>query len=403
MAKNYSNILKDIDTIIVAANAVNGAAGNVDATGPLVFPMKYFGFLSEPNQMKIAAKARLIREGGGSNLQKGYDFKATSEAFEMLNGEAAVVEKYLNTNCDIYLFGRDQVHRIKSVFPEVQIVGDLGVKDKQTVSLMCNDFPTSYADNLELNGVNTTYLTTIPQKYKTLMESIYRPGIVFETYPYLGAFNQTTKLFDASASRVAGSLFNTPVWSAAPIGAPYQILTFDGVSMYADFGSILNDDGVSDLLIEIWFKPVGADGSTQKIFTKKNSVLDNTAGFGLYRFTNNSIRFIMSNGTLSATFVTASTNNTQNIWKHFAISIARSGNMQGYTNGAVDGTAVSVASITTGTNAYGLRLAADQGGSFGNVAVAAVRVSNYGVGGLPSNVASIISQNFNAERTILGV
>ncbi len=101
MAKNYSNILKDIDTIVLAANAVNGAAGNVDATGPGVFPMKYVGFLSEPNQMKITAKARLIREGMGSNLQKGYDFKGASDAFEILNGEAAVVEKYLNTNCDI--------------------------------------------------------------------------------------------------------------------------------------------------------------------------------------------------------------------------------------------------------------------------------------------------------------
>ncbi len=295
------------------------------------------------------------------------------------------------------------MHRIKSVFPEVQIVGDFGVKDKQTVQLMCNDFPTSYADNLELNGVNTTYLAMIPQKYKTLMESIYRPNINFEIYPYLGNFNQAASLYDASTSRVVGQLFNTPTWGNAPIGAPYKMLTFDGISMYGDFGNIspLALQTLNDGLIEFWVNILSADGTNCYLFDKKANVGASTPGFSVYRPSTNNMTLILSDGTNQAVLQTGALT-WQGVWKHIAFQIQRtSGNSVVYVNGVSQGTAslTSVASIVSSDH---LKVGISNG-TFGNFSLAALRISDFGVNGIPANAAAIVAQNFAVERAILGV
>ena len=88
-------------------------------------------------------------------------------------------------------------------------------------------------------------------------------------------------------------------------------------------------------------------------------------------------------------------------WGHCAAAIDRNGNVTVYRNGAA-GTPVSIASQTTGANAVNLQLAVT-GSTYSNLRIGSVRVYNFGAGGLPSNIATVVSNHYNAERDYYGV
>ncbi len=219
------------------------------------------------------------------------------------------------------------------------------------------------------------------------------------TTPELG----TAKVFDISGFARHGDLNSdfATIWKTG--SNPDSYLQFDGVNDQADFGDTLNDDGVSDLLHESWIKILAADGSTQVVFAKKNSPLDTTVGYALTRNgADNRMYFKISNGTTAVEVFSPATV-LQNVWKHIAVAIDRNGTGQIYINGAPSGAGSSVATVPTATNTLSLYLSRSTSGTFANIQQGCLRVYNFGAGGLPSDIATIISNHYNAEKSYYGL
>lgn len=176
-------------------------------------------------------------------------------------------------------------------------------------------------------------------------------------------------------------------------------LRFDGSNDAVNFGSVLNDDASADFMIETWVRVMGADGSLQEIAAKKDATA-NTAGFALYRSAANKMLFVLGSGSANASL--SSTGSVlQNVWKHVAVAVDRNGSATIYVNGTADGT-LSVAAIGSGTNALPLYLGRDNT-NFGQVDIDMARIYTFGAGGLPADMATIISRHFAAERSYYGV
>lgn len=212
----------------------------------------------------------------------------------------------------------------------------------------------------------------------------------------------TAKLFDISGFARHGSLNSdyAAIWATG--SNPESKLTFDGVNDQVDFGNVLNDDGTSDFVIELWFRVLAADGVRVRILTKKSTdAYDNTtAGYGIIRETDNTLHFGIADGT-SVVYNTALVNSVlQNVWTHIFVAVDRNGNVTIYKNG-VAGTPVSVASINTATNSQSLYLG--RGSNWGNIELGMTRMFNYGAGGLPSNIATIAANHYAAEKSYYGL
>lgn len=389
MAKDYTKILKSIENVVVVA--VN-AAGTADPTPVGVFPMVHSGFLTD-GETKLNAAMNEFRESGGSIVQLGYDLNAVTKGLEFDPTEFAVAEKFEKATCDFFYFGRDQSHRLKNVTQVLSIEKDLGAKGKKLVSINGKKFAPSLAEILELNNSATFYSTNPAYKYNRIINKILRDKLELEAYPYLGNFGVAGSLYDASKNRFVGTV------NGATQGSVHLI--FDGINDDVAFGDILDDDGVGDFLIEVWVRIQGADASLQEILAKKNLSMDISAGFAIFRATTNIIQFRIADGTNTAVVGTASSV-LLNVWKHFAIAVDRNGNATPYLNGVADGAPGSVAAVGSAANALNLFLGRDQT-NFGQVDVGAARIYRFGAGGLPSNVAAIILEHFNAEKAEFGL
>lgn len=209
----------------------------------------------------------------------------------------------------------------------------------------------------------------------------------------------TNQVFDISGFERHGSLNSdyASIWSS---GTPESFLVFDGVNDVLSFGDILDDDGVSDLMFEIWVKILGADGTTQRIMSKKESTTASSKGFQIYRHTNNEVVFGIADGTTSVINNMPSTL-LQNTWCHVVFTMDRNGNVVGYKNG-VAGSGVSVAAVTSGANAIPLKIASLDT-AFANIQTGGMRIYNFGAGGLPSNIATVIANNYAAEKAYYGL
>lgn len=219
----------------------------------------------------------------------------------------------------------------------------------------------------------------------------------------INAYNYlTAKVLDISGFERHGSLNSdyATIWQAGT--TPERSLLLDGVNDILDIGNVLNDDGVSDLLLEGWFKIIAADATNVWLMTKKtNDVLANP-GYGVLRLNNNKVLFYISNGSTQAAITTASSV-LQNVWKHLAVAIDRNGNGQIYINGVADGAAVSVASVGSGTNALSYLIGGSSGPSYSNLQTGGYRHYKFAAGGLPSDVATIIANHYNAEKRYYGL
>lgn len=210
----------------------------------------------------------------------------------------------------------------------------------------------------------------------------------------------TGYLLDVSGYEYHGNILPSgDVAGCWQTGTAVYFLRFDGTDTYVTFGDVMDDDGTSDFLIEVWVRVVGADSTAQEILSKQSAV--GTAGFGLIRNASNKIAFELGDGTGNVT-ATTSSNVTQNVWTHYAIAVDRNGNMQPYLNGASNGSAAAVGGEGTGTNAIDFYLAR-LGSAYGQVDIGSVRKYLFGAGGLPSDIATIVSNHYTAEHEYYGL
>lgn len=213
----------------------------------------------------------------------------------------------------------------------------------------------------------------------------------------------TSKVFDISGFERHGSLNSdfATIWQA---GTPESFLRFDGVNDNCNFGDVCDIDATSDILIEAWVRILVADGSLAIIAVKKTNGGAANAGWYLRRnITTNFLSFILGDASSFVEVVSAATI-LQNVWKHVAVVIDRNGNVTLYINGAASGTPISVATVVDSTNALNLRIAADSPAvTFGQADIGMLRFYNFGAGGLPSDIATIIARHYNAEKAYYGL
>lgn len=189
------------------------------------------------------------------------------------------------------------------------------------------------------------------------------------------------------------------IWQTA---SGLTFLRFNGSSDYGDFGNVCNLAATDSYAIEAWVRPQAADASLIRFLAKKSTNLVGTAGWMLTRNTSNKIEFLVSNGTTQYSVAT-STSCLQNVWKHILIAVPKNGNAQAYLNGTADGSTTAIAASHDATNALSLFLGKDGGGTFGQSDIQGLRVYNFGSAGVPSDIATIASNHWLAEKGYHGL
>jgi hypothetical protein len=154
--------------------------------------------------------------------------------------------------------------------------------------------------------------------------------------------------------------------------------------------------------LRVTSRVVAADGTQQEVLAKKNLLSDDNAGWGIFRSTGNVLTFKFSDGSAPSYTPANTTTSLQNVWRHFAVTVDRNGYATTYLNGVADGTPVDISGLTSGANAVSLYLGRD-GTNFGQVDLGGVRIYRFAAGALPSNAATIIANNFAAERALFGI
>lgn len=151
------------------------------------------------------------------------------------------------------------------------------------------------------------------------------------------------------------------------------------------------DMSTSDFMLEGWIKYTNP--AAQRLMSKHNTVL---AGYDVYVNGNNRLGAGIrdAGGLVSATDDGAALNNGE--WHHVAVVYDRSGNMTRYVDGAVYGSAddISGASLTVDNGVDFAVGSTSQGGQYFNGSLDEVRVWDYGVGGLPADIATIIADHY---------
>jgi hypothetical protein len=209
----------------------------------------------------------------------------------------------------------------------------------------------------------------------------------------------TVYLLDHSGFARHGVLSATTLWNTTT--TPNRFIRFNGTADYATLGDVLDDDGTADFAIECWVRICGADGTLQEIISKRAGVTDE-AGYHLIRTTGNKIEFEIGDGSAPTATITSTSSVLHEVWTHILVAIDRNGNGQIYINGAADGAAVDVSTVGNGTNAVAYYLGR-LGTGYGEVDIVTVRHHIYGAGGLPTTIASIALNHYNAEHEYYGL
>lgn len=256
---------------------------------------------------------------------------------------------------------------------------------------------------LRFNSFNQEDVTSdIPEYYfNETVDEIRVANLLLWTEPRLDYQAGTVRLLDISGFLRRGTISAdyATIWTAGT--TPARFLRFDGSNDQVSFGNILSMNATEDFLFEAWVRVQGADGTVQEMLGKKADHTTDSDGYALFRDASNLINFKLSDGVASAQ-VTSTSTLLQNVWKHLAVHIDRNGNGQIYFNGAANGSPVSVAAVADSTSSGDLLMGAI-GSAFGQVDIGGVRVYNFGAGGLPSDIATIVARHFTAERAQYGI
>ncbi len=247
----------------------------------------------------------------------------------------------------------------------------------------------------------TTY--DIPEFYLLQTGMRINPSsLSFWISPRHGYTAETAKILDVSGFARHGTLNSdyTTIWQG-PLSTPDRFLRFDGVNDECDFGDVCDDDGVSDFLIDGWFRVQKANGNAVVLVDKIGRVDVVVAGWGMYRGADNTIYFRLAKTAGGGAYVEVQSAATvlQNVWTHIAVAIDRNGNGQIYINGVASGVAVDVSAITTAANAISLKVANRATiPAFSQIDADDLRIQFYGAGNLPSDIASICLGYYTAEK-----
>lgn len=217
--------------------------------------------------------------------------------------------------------------------------------------------------------------------------------------PRIGLNSETAMVLDVSGFGRHGTLSSgfADIWQQTT--TPAEFLRLDGSDDTVDCGNVCNFTN-EDFGIEFWLRVPAANGTAQEILAKK-SASGTSAGFSAVRTAGNTVSFEISDGTDNPDIATTGTI-LQNVWKHVALVVDRSGNAQTYLNGAADGSPVDVSAVGDMTNALSLVFGKLSTG-YGQVDIGDPRIHNYGLSGLPSGVAAQILSHYTAERAKHGV
>ena len=390
MANDLTKILKGAKDAVVAVE--NSSTGLAKSDAVNQFPFFSVG-LVEDDSIKFSGKKVVIPEAGGGEIQS-FELEAKissleTESDEFVNAIEPIAK--VADNCSLYLFGGDQSHKIKNLGVTVEKNVNFGTKDKSQSNFVLRGSKNDLSE-LELGKTATYYSSDRAYRYNQMIKKIRRENLVFEAVPYLGYFSDDFYLYDASKNRKVGTLYGGPTWGTAPDGVN-SILTFDGVNDYADFGNILNDDGVSDLLIEFW-----AYGGDLNMFGKRSGWMSGVGWDVLMASPGQ--RFYLSDGVNSVVCswdVVATSG-----WNHYAIAVDRNGYARAYRNSVQYGGNQDVSSVV-GSCENSNSFTIGKIDIYGVFPLGALRVYNFGAGGLPSNIATIISNHYNAEKSIFGL
>ena len=234
-------------------------------------------------------------------------------------------------------------------------------------------------------------------------------GLQLWLAPRSGYNYGTAKLLDVSGFGRHGTISSAfaTIWKLNGGTSLVKFLRFDGTADYVDYGDVAGLDfaATEDWMIEAWIAFPGTNGFQETICAKKQTVATSTdKGFALERLVGNTIQLRVSDGTTQVNTLTTSTV-LQSTIKHVAFTVKKGGNVTPYMNGAADGTPVAMGASYASDNALSFYLARDTGpaGTFGNVDVLDIKIRNFGVGGLPTDIATSILNHYTGERAYYGV
>jgi hypothetical protein len=392
MSKDLSKLIKHSTDAIVS---VEDSSGNPTTSQISAFPFVHLGLI-EDDSLKATVGKNEVREAGGSNVQLSEDVEIKISGMEIDPTEVDVLGNFEKAErTSLFLFGPQQSHKISNLGLTIELEADLSAKGKSRVNTSMRKFKKSLSD-FDLGRTPTYFNTLQPYQYLQAVKAIRQDNLVFEFLAYLGYFNDDTIVYDSSKYRRSAARGGT--WGSAP-NANYKKLAFDGVDDFIDFGDILDDDGQSDILFEVWIKILAADAASVQALGKKDIVSDSGLGWRLIRDSSNNLRLNYGDGTNTASG--GAENVLQNVWTHFACSVDRNGNIVGYKNGVV-GTSTSINSVGNANSVSPFYIGRQQT-QYANFEIGAIRFYNFGAGRLPSDIAAIIARHYNAEKSIFGL
>lgn len=216
--------------------------------------------------------------------------------------------------------------------------------------------------------------------------------------PRHGYTSETAKLLDISGWARHGTLNSdfAAIWQQTT--NPAEFLRFDGVNDVCDLGNV--GIGFNDCIIEFWVRPQAADATTIYLTGKSNA--GSGAGFEISRFSNNLLRLYINDG-VDTVILSSADGILQNTWKHVALVIRRSGgNALWFINAIQSGAGSSLAAI--GSIIVSDPLIFGKVGSIcGQSDFGDYRIYDFGVGGMPADFTTIISNHYNAEKAFYGL
>lgn len=216
-----------------------------------------------------------------------------------------------------------------------------------------------------------------------------------------GHISGTVNLLDLSGwgrHGVISSAYAT-IWQSA---GGLTFIRLDGANDSVNFGNVCNIGATDDFVIEAWVRVQGANATLQRIASKKSTTASGTAGWMLQRSTGNVLQLLVSNGTTQYT-ISNTTTSLQNVWRHALIAVPKGGNAQAYLNGAADGSTVAIASSNDQTNSVNLYLGQDASANKGQVDIQGLRVYNFGLAGMPTDIATIAANHYAGEKGYHGL
>jgi hypothetical protein len=225
--------------------------------------------------------------------------------------------------------------------------------------------------------------------------------------PYLGLNTETNKILDISGFARHGTISSEylNIWQQGT--NPKEYLSFDGSVDEVNFGNVC-DITTEDFGIEAWVRiPTDEPNNVDQEILTKRAAGSSAVGFSFYAtdYTDpDALTFRVSikdaSGALKVVDSTSGVVNDD--WYHVFAIFDRDGNGTVYKNG-VAGTPVAISTVSGSlTNTTNLLVAA-RGTAHGKVDVGIIRFYNFGNGGLPSNIATIISNHYNGEKFLFGL